>query len=103
MTTELSPECEQLRTAAIASPSGHLTIMLVNRYDREIEVQLVINDSPVERSLRTFRYTPEILASAGEFLPQESSTAVTPANGSMSIPLPAQTFALLTDIPADAD
>lgn len=103
VTAELSPACEQLRAAAIIAPNGHLTIMLVNRYDREIQVQLVIDDSSVERSLRTFRYTPQTLSSAGESLPQESSTENLPANGSVSISLPAQTFALLTDIPEDVD
>jgi hypothetical protein len=103
VTTELSPACEQLRAAAIVSPSGHVTILLVNRYEREIQVQLAIDDSPVERALRTFRYTPETLASADDSLPQESSTAILPANGSVSISLPAQTFALLTDVPEDAE
>lgn len=103
VTTELSPTCEQLRAAAIVSPNGYLTIMLVNRYDHDIQLELAIEDESAARSLRTFRYTPQTPDSAGESLTQESSITTLAAHGSVCIPLPAQSFALLTDIPADND
>ncbi len=106
--TTLTPECEHLRAAALVSSGGHLTVMLVNRYERDIQVELTIGDhvignQAVARSLRTFRYTPQTLESAPEPLARETQTAIVPANGSVIIPMPAQTFALLTDIPADTD
>ena len=54
---DVTPACESLRAAALVSPAGQQTIMLVNRYNRELQVTLHTGQ-PRPVTLQVYRLYP---------------------------------------------
>ncbi|MHB8972973.1 MAG: hypothetical protein ACYC3X_01410 [Pirellulaceae bacterium] len=97
---QMTPVCESLRAAALLSPAGQLTILVVNRYDRELQVTLQAGQ-PRPVSLQVYRYTQDALRTATGQVFRASSELQIAANGSTNLTMPAQSFALLTEFPND--
>ncbi|MHB0961025.1 MAG: hypothetical protein ACYC0X_22470 [Pirellulaceae bacterium] len=94
---QVTPVCESLRAAALFSPGGRQTIMLVNRYDRELQVTLHPG-LPRPVTLQVYRYTQEALhAAAGEMFQAWGELRIA-AHGSANLAMTAQSFALLTEL-----
>ena len=93
---EVLPAAESLRAAAMFSPSGKLTLMVVNRYERTIQVNLCPGLARAT-TLRLYRYTQEALNAATGKMFGPSGEVTVPANGSLNLPMPAQSFALLDE------
>ena len=94
---EITPRAESLRGAALVSRSGELTVLLVNRYDRDIQVELQA-DRARPATLRVYRYTPAVLdAGAGRMIPASGEIRAA-SDTTASLTLPAQSFALLTEL-----
>lgn len=95
---EITPQAQQLRGAALVSPAGNLTLMLVNRYDRDMQVELHAG-LPRSATLRVYRYTPAtISAGNADSIPASGELSIA-SDTSARVLLPAQSFALLTEVP----
>ena len=96
---DVTPAAENLRAAVTISPGEKMTLMVVNRYDREILVTLypgLVRFS----TLRLYRYTQEAVDAATGQMFGSSGEFSLAAEELLTLPMPAQSFAVLTEVAA---
>ncbi len=95
---ETDPAAPRLRAAAVISPEDKCTLLLINRYDRPLQIRLDTG-TKTPRDLRVHACTESSIANAGgELLPSTQTLHDVPGT-TLSLELPAQSFLLLTDLP----
>jgi hypothetical protein len=96
------PAARDLHALALRSPAGELTVLLVNRYTRPLEVTLRLPDagSPV---LRRYAYTADAIPVPGGGM-IGASGVLRPSPGTpATTSLPARSFVLLTNVGAGGE
>ena len=92
----LEPEAGQVRAAALVAPDGRLTVMLVNRLTRPMQVSLLPGLKRPAR-LHMYQYTRDAVASAGaQMIPAAGVVEVRPG-GKGEVAMPAESFVVLAE------
>jgi hypothetical protein len=93
---EGEPAVQQLRAAALVAPDGKMTLMVINRYDRKMQVTLHPGSARPTK-FRLFRYTQDaVQAATGDMLSCCDELTVG-AQQPVQLLMPAQSFAVLTE------
>lgn len=94
---DVAPAAEFVRSAAMITGDGKMSVLTVNRYDRIINADIKLGLAR-PGVVRVFAYTQQAVTSAtGEMLKPIFSITV-PAAGSVSVSLPAESFLLITEL-----
>ncbi len=92
----VAPAAENLRAAAMVAPNGTMTLMIVNRYHRELQIT-VCPSLTHAAEFDLFRYHPAELASATRRGLSPAQAISVSAPGSVKIAMPAESFALIVE------
>jgi hypothetical protein len=95
---ECEPAAPSVRSVALVSPRGQISILAVNRYKRSMDVTL---EPGLERqvALRIYRYTRGAVAAAGAQMLGHSETMTVRPDSQATVRLDPESFVLLTELP----
>ena len=93
---QTDPEADQFQSVALLSPEGKATILVVNQYDRSIEVSI---DTAIDHTTNLFlyQYTPESIAAAAQDMIEASETISVQPGVPIQVTVPAGSFSVLTE------
>jgi alpha-galactosidase len=88
----VTPEAPSLRSVALLTPDGHLTVLLVNRYARPMSVTLQLGRN---RALRRYAYSQETVPTRDHGLLPASGVV----RSGEALTVPGESLVLLTEAP----
>ncbi|MHB1458943.1 MAG: carbohydrate binding domain-containing protein [Armatimonadota bacterium] len=88
---------QSVRSVALISPKGELTILAVNRYARNLTAR-VTTGLDRDAQLRVFRYTRDSIPTTNQKMIDSTEVLTIPSDETVEIQLPAESFVLLTDL-----
>jgi len=89
VTVQCEPRAQQLRGAALMSRDDKLTMMLVNRYERVVHVQLDNRSEPRGNAAGVPLHASRVSACKGQLIPASDQIQLVPG-APVTLPMPAQ-------------
>jgi hypothetical protein len=87
--------CIDLRSVALRSPSGEITVLLVNRCLRDLTIDVVLPAKPASR-FREFVYSRDTIPTSDRAMLKPRAL---PPGGPITVTVPQDAFLLLTEMP----
>jgi hypothetical protein len=92
-----SPAASDVRAVAFRAPGGEVSVLLVNRYARDLRVTLDLGLSRAARVTR-YVYSREAVATAGDAMLGASGELRSARGGTITLEVPAESFTVLTEL-----